>query len=178
MSKTINQVRIDNTQRLRELIASGSIEQVQQFVMQSFHKIRHTESFRIMLTRLQKDEKRITALESELADARAELEREQRPWSVELCYANREYPFNRESLEIVDVGVSDRVLVVNSKVVDRLTALTEAADGLRDALGCLSLNDPHAGSICECCAVENCYDTETCKLEEALSAYEAVRKEG
>ena len=48
----------------------------------------------------------------------ADLDRANSPWSVQLCYDDGCYPFNREDLKIVDIGVSDRVFIVASEKVD------------------------------------------------------------
>jgi hypothetical protein len=59
----------------------------------------------------------IADLQRQLDEARATIEREQRPWRVVLCYDDGDHPFCREPLEVVDVGVSDRVYVVESQML-------------------------------------------------------------
>ena len=43
--------------------------------------------------------------------------------SIEMCYSTGDYSFNRESLKIVDVGVSDNIYIVESKLLQE--TLTE-----------------------------------------------------
>ena len=59
----------------------------------------------------------VADLQRQLDEARATIEREQRPWRVVLCYDDGDHPFCREPLEVVDVGVSDRVYVVESQML-------------------------------------------------------------
>jgi len=42
----------ENTEELASIISSGTIEDIELFVMANFHKIKHTESFRLLLNRL------------------------------------------------------------------------------------------------------------------------------
>ena len=74
----------------------------------------------------------IADLQRQLDEARATIEREQRPWRVVLCYDDGDHPFCREPLEVVDVGVSDRVYVVESHTLANIQQeLDEAKEELR-----------------------------------------------
>ena len=51
--------------------------------------------------------------------------------TVQLSYSTNDYPFNKEDLKIVDVGVSDNVYVVESKLFNSIQA---ERDRFREAL--------------------------------------------
>ena len=64
-----------------------------------------------------------STLEAELAEARKDIERSNKPWSVKLVYCGgRKTPFESEEMDVVDVGESDRILSVESKVLQSLQA--------------------------------------------------------
>ena len=57
--------------------------------------------------------------QARVSELEADLEREQRPWSVELCYDDGDNPFSRLPLKIADVGVADHILVVTNDKVEQ-----------------------------------------------------------
>ena len=71
--------------------------------------------------------------------------------SIELCYSDGENPFARESLKIVDVGVSDNRYVVESKIIENLKTdndnLAEENKKLREAVTKLMNEYVNRGSI-------------------------------
>lgn len=73
-----------------------------------------------------------------------ELELAERPWTVELCYNDGNNPFAREQLKILDIGVADHVLVVESALVKKYRAdndnLIEKANNYLSGGGCGALS--------------------------------------
>jgi hypothetical protein len=105
----------------------------------------------------EKAKHRIAALESELAECRAELE---------VAIEERD-----GANEIIHRAMSEA-----HEAITRLTALASAADGLRDALENLC-----GGFACQtkyCISDKDCGECVMCIAREALTAYEQARKEG
>ena len=72
----------------------------------------------------------ISQLKAELAEARKEVERFGKA-TIELTWSSPEYPFNSETLNVIDVGVSDNIYVVSSeKLNETLAELAEAKSAL------------------------------------------------
>lgn len=64
-------------------------------------------------------------LRTELAEAKEEIARFGKRdcnATVELCYDDGNDPFARETLKVVDVGVSDNIYIVESQTVNQLQA--------------------------------------------------------
>ena len=77
----------------------------------------------------------LTDVKAENRQQAEQIERKQRRDSnatIELCYDDGENPFARESLKVVDVGVSDNCYVVESEIVKKYGKV--AYDGLCDVL--------------------------------------------
>lgn len=56
MSEEIDKKKTEHTVELASLIATGSIPEVERFLAEKFHLIRHTQSFSILVERLKKSE--------------------------------------------------------------------------------------------------------------------------
>jgi len=52
MNAKMEQIKSENTVELASIIATGSIEEIERFVAEKFHQIKHTQSFNIILERL------------------------------------------------------------------------------------------------------------------------------
>jgi len=88
---------------------------------------------KMMQERIAELQMQLKHLTEALADAdeynkrlREQLRLEQRPWTVELTYDDGENPFSRKQMKIIDVGVSDHILVVGNDEVEQ--ALKESND--------------------------------------------------
>lgn len=86
-------------------------------------------------------------LETELADARAEIERlNKRDGNAEiyLCAPIKDNPFNREKLSIADFGVADNHYIVESAEIERKDKLIEQ---MREALNVLVASATPSGPL-------------------------------